>query len=212
MVISQDALDRVVAGNKTYAKKTAERDPEFFKTLATGQSPEILWIGCADSRVPETTICDCQPGDIFVHRNIANCLHPHDLNASSVIEYATAHLKVKKIVVCGHTKCGGANAGLGDADLGEALNTWLLPIRELRRKNKALLDSLPSDDARGNKLAELNVQHSLEVLRQNPTVNRAINERGLTLHGLIYDIAAGELIALEEVKKSNGNHGLWSPS
>ncbi|KAF2493518.1 carbonic anhydrase [Lophium mytilinum] len=209
MVFPQDALDRVVAGNRTYAKKTAERDPEFFKTLATGQSPEILWIGCADSRVPETTICDCQPGDIFVHRNIANCLHAQDLNASSVIEYATTHLKVKKIVVCGHTMCGGANAALGDADLGEALNTWLLPIRELRRKNKAVLDKLPSDDARGNKLAELNVQQSLEVLRQIPTVSKAIRDRGLSLHGLIYDIAAGELVALEETKKGNG---LWSAS
>jgi carbonic anhydrase len=142
-----------------------------------------------------------------VHRNIANCLHAHDLNASSVIEYATAHLKVKKIVVCGHTRCGGANAALGDADLGEALNTWLLPIRELRRKNKALLDALPSDDAKGNKLAELNVQMSLEVLRQNPTVSKAISERGLQLHGMIYDIAAGELIALEETRKRSG---LWS--
>ena len=90
----------------------------------------MLWIGCADSRVPETTICRCQPGDIFVHRNIANCVHADDISAASVVEYAVTHLKVRKVVVCGHTKCGGANAALSDADLGTTLNTWLHPVRE----------------------------------------------------------------------------------
>ncbi|OCL00493.1 carbonic anhydrase [Cenococcum geophilum 1.58] len=207
MSLSPDALERIVAGNKIYARKIIEQDPQFFKTLATSQSPEILWIGCADSRVPETTVCDCKPGDIFVHRNIANCLHADDLNASSVIEYATAYLKVKKIVVCGHTKCGGANAALGDADLGPTLNTWLLPLRELRRKHKVELESLVDDDAKSIRLAELNVQQSLDVLRKHPTVSKAINERGLTLHGMIFDIAAGELRVLNEAKKGNG---LWS--
>lgn len=206
---SPDALDRVVAGNRLFAKKTAEQDPNFFKSLATGQSPEILWIGCADSRVPETTICGCKPGDIFVHRNIANCLHASDLNAASVIEYATVHLKVKKIVVCGHTKCGGANAALGDDDLGETLNTWLLPLRELRRKHKSVLDKLSNDDEKVIRLAELNIQQSLDVLRQNSAVIKAISDRGLTLHGMIYDIAEGELKVLDEGKKSNG---LWRAS
>ncbi|OCL02988.1 carbonic anhydrase [Glonium stellatum] len=207
MGLSLDALERVVAGNKIYARKATEQDPQFFKTLATGQSPEILWIGCADSRVPETTVCNCQPGDIFVHRNIANCLHADDLSASSVVEYATTHLKVKRIVVCGHTKCGGANAALGDADLGPTLNTWLLPLRELRRKHKGELESLADDDAKAVRLAELNVQQSLDVLRKHPTVSKAINERGLTLHGMIFDIAAGELRVLDQAKKGNG---LWT--
>ena len=114
---------------------------------------------------------------------------------------------MKKIVVCGHTKCGGANAALGDADLGPTLNTWLLPLRELRRKHKAELESLADDDAKSIRLAELNVQQSLDVLCKHPTVSKAINERGLTLHGMIFDIAVGELRVLDEAKKGNG---LWS--
>jgi carbonic anhydrase len=88
----------------------------------------VLWIG--DSRVPETTVCNCKPGEIFVHRNIANCVHADDISSASVVEYAVTHLKVKKVVVCGHTQCGGANAALGDTDLGQTLNTWLHPVRE----------------------------------------------------------------------------------
>ncbi|KAF2178271.1 carbonic anhydrase [Zopfia rhizophila CBS 207.26] len=204
-----DAIERVVAGNRVYAQQTAEQDPNFFKTLATGQAPEILWIGCADSRIPETTICNCMPGELFVHRNIANTVHGNDLNAASVVEYAVAHLKVKKVVVCGHTKCGGANAALGDADLGETLNTWLHPVRELRRKHKIELEELPDDDARSARVAELNVHQSIEVLKQHPAIKKAIHDRGLSLHGMIYDIGAGHLKLLEEAggKKSNG---LWS--
>ena len=125
-----DPLDHLLAGNRHYVQRTTEKDPNAFVDLAKGQAPEILWIGCADSRVPETTVCHCKPGDIFVHRNIANTVHANDLNSASVVEYAVAHLKVKKVVVCGHTKCGGAAAALGDADLGETLNTWLHPVRE----------------------------------------------------------------------------------
>jgi carbonic anhydrase len=125
-----DAIDRIVAGNRVYARKTSERDPNAFSELRKGQAPEVLWIGCADSRVPETTVCNCKPGEIFVHRNIANCVHADDISSASVVEYAITHLKVKKVVVCGHTQCGGANAALGDTDLGQTLNTWLHPVRE----------------------------------------------------------------------------------
>jgi carbonic anhydrase len=125
-----DPLDTLLAGNRHYIASTTASDPNTFSDLAKGQAPEILWIGCADSRVPETTVCNCKPGDIFVHRNIANTVHGNDLNSASVVEYAVAHLKVKKVVVCGHTKCGGAAAALGDADLGITLNTWLHPVRE----------------------------------------------------------------------------------
>ncbi|KAF2787283.1 carbonic anhydrase [Melanomma pulvis-pyrius CBS 109.77] len=206
-----DAIDRIVAGNRVYAQQTSEQDPNAFKEWNKGQSPEVLWIGCADSRVPETTVCNCKPGEIFVHRNIANCVPADDISSASVVEYAVTHLKVKKVVVCGHTKCGGANAALADADLGQTLNTWLHPVRELRRKHKTELDKLPDDDARSLRVAELNVQQSLEVLRLHPAVKRAINERGLSLHGMIYDIGAGQLRLLEAsgVKKTNG---LWSPN
>lgn len=212
--------------------------------LAQGQSPQVLWIGCADSRVPETTVCHCKPGEIFVHRNIANTVHANDINAASVIEYAIIHLRVNKVVVCGHTKCGGANAALGDADLGHTLNTWLHPVREyvhthtttcaktlffleregereetplntsrLRRKHKAELASLPNDDARSVRVAELNIQHSVDVLRGFPVVKKAMAERGLTLHGLLYDIGVGQLRVVGEAKGSGYKaNGLWTPN
>jgi hypothetical protein len=125
-----DPLDRLLALNRLYAQHTTAKDPNAFIDLAKGQAPEILWLGCSDSRLSESTICQCKPGDIFVHRNIANTVHADDINSASVVEYAVTHLKVKKVVVCGHTKCGGATAALGDADLGLTLNTWLHPVRE----------------------------------------------------------------------------------
>jgi carbonic anhydrase len=133
-----------------------------------------------------------------VHRNIANILTPNDLSSSSVIEYAVGFVKVKRVMVCGHTKCGGANAAMGDDDLGDTLNTWLAPMRELRKKHAAELEKLATPDEKANRLAELNVHMSLDTLRQNPIIQTAIKERGLTLHGLIYDIPAGELQVLEE--------------
>ncbi|KAF2116359.1 carbonic anhydrase [Lophiotrema nucula] len=211
MASYQDPLDRIVAGNRVYAQHTTEQDPTAFVELSKGQAPEILWIGCADSRVPETTVCNCRPGDIFVHRNIANTVHADDLNAASVVEYAVAFLKVRKVVVCGHTKCGGAVASLGDADLGVTLNTWLHPVRELRRKHKTELERLLDDDARAVRVAELNVHQSLDVLKQHPAIKKAINERGLSLHGLIYDIGQGQLRLLEETSSKKSN-GLWSPN
>ncbi|OAK96496.1 carbonic anhydrase [Phaeosphaeriaceae sp. SRC1lsM3a] len=206
-----DPLDHLLAGNRHYVQRTTEADPNTFVDLAKGQAPEILWIGCADSRVPETTVCNCKPGDIFVHRNIANTVHGNDLNSASVVEYAVAHLKVKKVVVCGHTKCGGAAAALVDTDLGQTLNTWLHPVRELRRKHKTELEKLVNDDARAARVAELNVQQSIEVLKQHPAIKRAISERGLTLHGLIYDIGAGQLKIIDDAASAIKTNGLWSP-
>ncbi|KAF2104299.1 carbonic anhydrase [Rhizodiscina lignyota] len=200
-----DAFDRVIAGNKSYSKRLTSFNPELLTTLSAGQSPEVLWIGCADSRVPETTICDCQPGDIFVHRNIANVLHPSDVSSQSVIEYAVGNLKVKRIIVCGHTKCGGATAALSDADLGETLNTWLSPVREIRKRHEKELGRLQSTDEKANYLAELNVQNSLETLKRNKTVLAAIRDRGLQIYGLIYDIPAAELRVIGQVKMPVAN-------
>lgn len=127
---STDPLHRLVLGSRLYAQRATTRDPHAFTALAAGQAPDVLWIGCADSRVPETTVCQCMPGDIFVHRNIANTVHEDDISAASVVEYAVEHLRVKKVVVCGHTRCGGAGAALGDADMGATLNRWLEPVRK----------------------------------------------------------------------------------
>jgi carbonic anhydrase len=193
-----DAFDRVIQGNKIFASRLALREPELLERNAKGQTPEVLWLGCADSRIPETTVCDCKPGDIFVHRNIANIIIPNDLSSSSVIEYAVGFVKVKRVMVCGHTSCGGANAAMGDDDLGDTLNTWLAPMRELRKKHAAELEKLATPDEKANRLAELNVHMSIQTLKKNPIIQTAIKERGLTLHGLIYDIPAGELQVLEE--------------
>jgi carbonic anhydrase len=173
----------------------AERDPALFERLSKGQSPQILWIGCADSRCPETTILGLNPGDVFVHRNIANILIPTDLNSLSVIQYAVQYLEVKHIVVCGHTSCGGIAAALDNKKLG-LIDMWLMPLRQLRRENLKLLESM-DEKAKGLKLVELNVRSGIDTLMDNPVVLDAVTERGLKVHGLIYDVGTGELNELD---------------
>lgn len=162
-----------------------------FERLGRGQAPQILWIGCADSRCPETTILGLQPGEIFCHRNIANIVIPTDINSLSVIQYAVQYLQVKHIIICGHTSCGGIAAALDNKKLG-LIDTWLMPLRTLRRENMELLDSLDEKD-KGLKMVELNVRSGVKVLLENPTVMDAIAERDLQVHGLIYNVGTGEL-------------------
>lgn len=190
-----DAYDEVFNSNTKWRGSMAEKDPALFERLSKGQSPEILWIGCADSRCPETTILGLNPGDVFVHRNIANILIPTDLNSLSVIQYAVEYLKVKHIVICGHTSCGGIAAALDNKKLG-LIDTWLMPLRQLRRENLKLLESM-GEKERGLKLVELNVRHGVDVLTDNSVVLDAIKERGLKVHGLIYDVGTGELKELD---------------
>lgn len=187
----EDALKR----NSEWAKRFAHEHPDLFPKLAQGQSPQILWLGCADSRVPETTLLDLLPGDVFVHRNIANVLHRGDLSSLSVVEYAVVHLKVKHIVVCGHTSCGGVAAALGNTKLG-ILDAWLAPLRELRHEHNHLLSTLDAKEA-ALKLVDLNVLAGVETLRHNAAVVDAIAERGLTIHGLVYDVGSGHLKVLD---------------
>lgn len=196
--VDVDPTDRYAAGlrlNKEWAAQTARNFPELFPTLASGQTPQILWIGCSDSRCPETTFLGLNPGDVFVHRNIANVLHPGDLSSSAVIEYAIQYLRVKHVVVCGHTACGGVAAAMGNKNLG-ILDPWLLPLRQLRERNLALLQSMTPDEA-AMKMAELNVREGLNVVKQKGAVLNAIQERGLQLHGLIYDVGSGVLSELD---------------
>jgi carbonic anhydrase len=173
----------------------AQSNPDLFPSLAKGQHPEILWIGCSDSRCPETTILGLKPGDVFVHRNIANILTPTDLSSLSVIQYAVEYLKVKHIVVSGHTKCGGVAAAMGNKKLG-LIDTWLLPLRALRRDNLKLLESLEAEEA-ALKLVELNVRAGVKVLEENPLVIDAMAERHLQIHGNIYDVGSGQLKPLD---------------
>jgi carbonic anhydrase len=192
---SPDRYHATLANNKGWASKTAREHPDLFPTLATGQHPEILWIGCADSRCPETTILGLQPGDVFVHRNIANIVHYGDLSSAAVIEYAVVYLKVAHIILCGHTACGGVTAALGNQKLG-ILDPWLMPLRRLREQNIQLLDSLDPKEA-VVRLAELNVLQGVRALKENNVVLDAIQDRGLQVHGLIYDVGSGLLSELE---------------
>ena len=192
-----NSFDQALQQNKQWAQTTARTHPSLFPTLATGQHPSILWLGCSDSRVPETTVLGLQPGDVFVHRNIANVLPPTDLSSQSVIMYAVEHLKVKHVVVCGHTSCGGVAAALGNSKLG-IIDAWLTPIRKLRMQ-MAGMKGWEALDAKEKalRLVEANVRQGVQTLRENAEVIEARKERGLVVHGLIYDIANGELRELD---------------
>ncbi|KAI9375278.1 carbonic anhydrase [Aspergillus egyptiacus] len=188
--MTSDRLTTALHQNKVWAAKVAQEHPDLFPKLAARQQPEILWIGCSDSRCPETTLLGLKPGDVFVHRNIANVLHGADLSASAVIEYSIRQLGVKHVVVCGHTQCGGVAAALGNQKLG-ILDPWLLPLRRLRDEHRAVLKSLPDDQA-ALKLVEMNVIAGVKTLKGKSVVVEAM-QRGLKVHGLVYDVGSGVL-------------------
>ncbi|KAL4752922.1 hypothetical protein BDW72DRAFT_191496 [Aspergillus terricola var. indicus] len=191
---TQDPFTAALSQNKAWAAKVAREKPDLFRKLSTGQHPEILWIGCSDSRCPETTLLGLNPGDVFVHRNIANILQPSDLSSTAVIEFAVRHLGVKHVVVCGHTKCGGASAVMANKKFG-VLDSWLLPLRKLRDDNSDRLKSLPADEAL-LKLVELNVLAGVKTLKQKSVVAEAM-QKGLKVHGLVYDVGSGVLEELD---------------
>jgi len=190
---NQDTFTYALSSNAAWAGYKSHQNPSFFPKQATGQTPSILWIGCSDSRVPETTLLGLQPGDVFVHRNIANVVSPTDISVSAVIEYAVVHLKVSHIVLCGHTCCGGAAAALGDGRVGGVLDTWLTPLKSIRRQNQTELSDIKDDGDRAKRLAELNVEMGVGTLLSNYVVEEAIRERGLQVHGVLYDIGCGKI-------------------
>ncbi|KAG9667996.1 carbonic anhydrase, partial [Aureobasidium melanogenum] len=187
-----------------WSSSMEQSDPDFFPKSAKGQSPKILWIGCADSRIPESTILGLKPGEVFVHRNIANIIQPTDINSLSVIEFAVAHLKVEHILVCGHTSCGGVNAALANNRLG-LLDIWLQPMRQLRMDHTDELEKMENQSEKTHRLSQYNILRGLEVLRMNPTVIDAMAERNLQLHGVIYHVESGKL---EVVESSEDEHRL----
>lgn len=152
-----------------------------------------VWLGCSDSRCPETTILGLQPGDVFVHRNIANIISATDINTSAVLEYAVAHVKVQHIVLCGHSSCGGAAAALSDSRVGGVLDTWLTPLKAVRHAHAEELASIKDDKARAVRIAELNVEAGVKVLMANFTVQEAIRDRGLEVHGCLFDLGSGRI-------------------
>lgn len=189
-------IKKIFKNNEEWITKKLSETPEFFTNLSQGQSPEILYIGCSDSRVTAEELMGVSAGDVFVHRNIANMVTNNDLSAMSVVNYAVSHLKVKHIVVCGHYNCGGVKAAMLSADLG-ILNPWLRNIRDVYRLHKDELNAIEVEQDRYNRLVELNVQEQCINIIKTADVQKAYFERELTVHGWVFDIFTGKLIDLK---------------
>ncbi|MEQ5841688.1 carbonic anhydrase [Paraburkholderia acidicola] len=187
-----DRPKRMLVANIAWAREAAARDPQVFTGLAQGQNPHVLWIGCSDSRVPAETITHCEPGDLFVHRNIANLFDPDDDNGASVLEYAVRVLKVGHVIVCGHYGCGGVRAAL--LPLAPELphvNRRIAPLCTLAHTHRDELGLLPSEASRVNRLAELNVLEQVRQLRASPIV-RGMDKPPL-VHGWVFSLEDGRL-------------------
>ena len=189
-------LRQLFENNRRWAAQSTADDPDFFKRLTGIQAPDHLWIGCADSRVPANEIVGLVPGELFVHRNVANLVVPDDPNCLSVLQYAVDVLHVEHVIVCGHYECGGVNAALGER-VGEPLESWLGPLRALAAEHSAELDALDAA-ARGRRLCELNILRNVRTLAALRTVREAWRRgQPLVLHGWIYDLHDGLLCDLD---------------
>jgi carbonic anhydrase len=189
-------VEEVFKNNEKWIAEKLAINPDYFTELSKGQSPEFLYIGCSDSRVTAEDLMGIQPGQAFVHRNVANLVNNVDLNVMTVLNYAVRHLKVNHIVVCGHYNCGGVKAAMQPADLG-ILNPWLRNIRDVYRIHKDELNAIEDESLRYNRLVELNVQEQCVNLLKTAAVQEAIANRGLTVHGWVFDIHTGRLIDLK---------------
>jgi len=189
-------LKKLLDKNVEWANSIKEEDPNFFERLSKQQKPEYLWIGCSDSRVPANQIVQLQPGEVFVHRNIANVVVHTDLNCLSVIQYAVEVLKVKHIIVCGHYGCGGIKASMEEQEHG-IIDAWLRHIKDVKRFNEDKFDGL-NEQAKFNLMCELNVKEQVKNISENSVVKNALKERDdLFLHGWIYNLEDGILKDLE---------------
>jgi carbonic anhydrase len=187
----------LLESNQEWVRDVVETQPEFFAELAQGQSPEYLWIGCSDSRVPPNEIVGRLPGDMFVHRNIANLFKATDLNCQSVLQYAVDFLKVKHIIVCGHYGCGGVQASMGNGDHG-VIDSWISSIKDMYTREKEAIESVADDAARFKLMCELNTKEQVINLAHSKTIQRAW-QRGqeVAIHGWIFDIGSGVLKDLD---------------
>lgn len=186
------SYEKLLLENKAWAREQIEEDPEFFKRLSALQSPEFLWIGCSDSRVPADKITGTQPGEIFVHRNIANMVVHTDVNLLSVLDYAVNHLKVNHVIVCGHYGCGGIKAAMTNHDYKYILNMWLRNIKDVYRLYREELTAIDDEEARTDRLVELNVKEQVMHLSKTSIIQRAWkNEQRPQLHGWVYGLKDG---------------------
>jgi len=189
-------VSEIFKNNEKWVTDKLSLSPDYFKNLARDQSPEFLYIGCSDSRVTAEELMGIEPGQAFIHRNIANMVISIDLNALSVIHYAVTYLNVKQIVICGHYNCGGVKAAMQADDLG-ILNPWLRNIRDVYRLHREELNGITEEQLRYDRLVELNVQEQCINVIKTADVQKAIRQRGLTIHGWVFDIRSGRLIDLK---------------
>jgi carbonic anhydrase len=185
--------EKLLLENKAWAKEMKEEDPDFFERLVNVQTPEFLWIGCSDSRVPPNEITQTRPGEIFIHRNIANMVVHTDLNMLSVLQYAVEVLKVKHIIVCGHYGCGGVKAAMSRQSLG-LINKWLRNIKDVYRYHQAEVEACSSEDEKVNKLIELNVREQVLNLAKTSIIQKSWKKFNAPhIHGWVYDLHDGLL-------------------
>lgn len=190
--------------NKAWAEEKLQADPDFFKRLSTLQTPEFLWIGCSDSRVPANEITNTQPGEIFVHRNIANLVIHTDVNLLSVLDYAVVHLKVKHIIVCGHYGCGGIKAAMSNTNYNQVLNMWLRNIKDVYRHNREELDTISDENLRADRLTELSVVEQVQRLAKTSIIQKAWKQRNEPdLHGWVYGLKDGLIHPVYEMKANS---------
>ncbi len=195
------SYEKLLVENKAWANERIEKDPEFFSRLEQLQTPQYLWIGCSDSRVPANQITGTEPGEIFVHRNIANLVINTDVNLLSVLEYAVEVLKVQHIIVCGHYGCGGVKAALSNHDYKQVLNMWLRNIKDVHRIHRQEVDALPEGNERVNRLIELIVKEQVMNLAKTSIVQKAWKkEQRPQLHGWVYSLKDGIIHPIFEME------------
>ncbi len=195
------SIETLISNNAAWSKIMVEEDPGFFERLALAQKPRFLWIGCSDSRVPAERLTGLEPGELFVHRNVANLVIHTDLNCLSVVQYAIDVLEVEHVIICGHYGCGGVQAAVENPELG-LIDNWLLHIRDIWFKHSSLLGELPPDE-RLNRLCELNVVEQVYNLGHS-TVMRSAWKRGqkVSIHGWVYGLQNGQLRDLDVTSTS----------
>ena len=197
-------IKKLLLENKAWAQSKVDVDKDYFKNMSTDQNPQYLWIGCSDSRVPESEITSSSPGDIFVHRNIANLVVHTDLNFLSVLSYAVKNLKVPHIIVCGHYNCGGIKAALSHTNF-DLVNNWVRNIKDTYFNHKIEIDQEPAGNAQVNKLVEFNVKAQVKNLAHTSIVQEAWNDgQPLHIHGWVYDINTGRLVELVTLHDGSG--------
>jgi carbonic anhydrase len=190
-------IKEIFEKNKKWVSEKLAQDPNFFKKLSKGQYPETLYIGCSDSRVTAEELMGVKPGEVFVHRNIANLVVSTDNNINAVIQFAVEQLKVKHIILCGHYECGGVNAAMDPSDMGQ-LNSWLQILRDVYRYHKDELDAIESKSERLDRLVELNVREQCINIIKIDHVQKMIHSTGYPIvHGLVFNVRNGQLIDLE---------------